>query len=297
MVKRDPTPRGIDRVPLWVKVGTGLAITASALSACGSSSADKAPTPAPTTSSADITPGTTPTAGATETTKDAFPASPDSITQGEVFSKLTPEQQAVISRIDAYANLADADKEPAENRALYAAVFLGTYRGSVVNNLEKTHTGEAGTLYGIFPYKPVSETNTPQDVAYQITQDDAVIFGALASDGDDSIVDPARKLAAKKAVGGLYVNPLDPVCVKFRELLDSTTEIKNAPGVFATDGYIPYGALPTSVPASVDKTGKVTMVLDLSNSLTNIDSRHPLTLVKTGAGSVWQNGTVTNINQ
>ena len=150
MVTRDPKPRtGAERVPGWVKAGAILAFGASAFSACGPSSADKAPTPAPTTSSADRTPGATPTASATETTKDAFPASPDSITQGEVFSKLTHEQRAIVSRIDGYTNLADADKESAENRALYATVFLETYRKSVTDNLKETHTGQAGTLNGL----------------------------------------------------------------------------------------------------------------------------------------------------
>jgi hypothetical protein len=252
MVKRDPTPRGIDRVPLWVKVGTGLAITASALSACGSSSADKAPTPAPTTSSADITPGTTPTASATETTKDAFPASPDNLSKGRQYSELSPEQKSLIDRLDAMT-LDEFMKQDPSDQDKYGQLVIDTYHDY---GMKRIHDSLANTteIQDIATFEPIplSGTNTPDRVLYELEKNRGILNWSLTAEGS-SVPIASRRPAAEKALASLY---------KVNGEAFNTT-LKNSRSVTdleKSDGFV--ASVATNFKQTISPTGTPRVIVD-----------------------------------
>lgn len=253
MVQRDPSPRKrLDRAPLWVKLGAGLALGASALSACSSSGGEQGPTPAPTTSSADKTPSASPTASPTETTKDKFPASPNTLSRGRQYSELSPEQKSLIDRLDAMT-LDEFMKQPQSDQDKYGQLVLDTYHDYGMKRIQDS-LANATEIQDIATFEPIplSSTNTPDRVLYQLEVDQAIINWSLTKEGSSAPIE-SRRRTAEKALASLYQTHGS----SFNAALKDSREITD---LEQADGFV--ASVATNFKQLVSPTGAPRVTLD-----------------------------------
>ena len=254
MVTRDPKPRtGNFSRRGFLELGAKLGLVAAlggGLAACNAG--EQGPTPAPTTSSADITPGTTPTASATETTKDAFPASPDNLSKGRQYSELSPEQKSLIDRLDAMT-LDEFMKQDPFDQDKYGQLVIDTYHDYGMKRIQESlaNTTEIQVI-PIFEATPLSETNKPNRILYQLEINQGIINWSLTAAGS-SVPIASRRPAAEKALASLYK-------INGSSFNAALTDSRNITDLEQADGFVASAA--TNFKQTTSPTGAPRVTLD-----------------------------------